>query len=45
VRDLNSRLNAERKNLERTSKQASPREKEPGLQAEMEDTAKKVGAL
>ena len=44
MRDLNSRLNAERKNLERTSKQADPREKEDKLQREMESTAKEVGA-
>lgn len=44
MRDLNSRLNAERKNLERTRKQADPREKEPKLQREMEATAKEVGA-
>lgn len=42
VRDLNTRLKAEQKNLERTRKQASPREKEPELQREMDLTAEKV---
>ena len=43
VRDLNSRLKAEQKNLERTSKQASPREREPELKREMDRTAEQVG--
>lgn len=45
VRDLNSRLKAEQKNLERTRKQASPREKEPAMQREMDRTAEQVTLL
>ena len=42
VRDLNQRLKAEQKNLERTRKQASPREREPELQRQTDLTAEKV---
>ena len=42
MHDLNARLKAEQKNLERTRKQASPREREPELQRDMDLTAEKV---
>jgi hypothetical protein len=45
VRDLNARLKAEQKNLERTRKQASPREREPELQRELDRTAEKVRSV